>query len=401
MIYEIPDSKLEKLEKQCKRISNKGANVVFNVLEPIQIKATNNDKISIPGHKVEVEGSYKINGWEFVATIEHLDKGNIIRCINSDLEAKIPEKYQNAPAECEHCHRVRIRKDTYLVYNKAKDEWKQVGKTCLQEYTGGLDSEVCAQIASFFATCENADYFEDDFNYGFGVNKYIDAKEFKKYAYPFVKERGYHKESTVECAFDSMMGKLQYWETLENPKPATDDELKEIDEWVDTIPDDQYGYFRNGKLAWQQKYVEYRDLALIASFIGTYFKNKANKAREETNRQTTNYVGNVGDKIEINVKSIRVLYLKDNSSYSYYAISSKVYEIVDDNGNTYICDSTLNLGNAEIIKATIKGYKEYRGVKQTVIVRPKIIKEKEEEPEKLSNGEAIKALDGFLDYLDN
>lgn len=400
MVYEIPDSKLTKLEKQCNRIRNKGANITFNVLEPVKIQASNNDKVFTPGHKVEVEGSYKINGWEFVATIEHLDKGNIIRCINSELENKIPERYQNAPAECEHCHRIRSRKDTYLVYNTEKDEWKQVGKTCLQEYTGGLDAEVCAQIASFFAICEEG--YEDDFEYGWGSGKYIDAITFKKYAYPFVKERGYHKNATVSIAFDSMNGKMDYWETLANPTKATDKELEEIDKWVETIPDDQYGYFRNGKLAWQQKYVEYRDLPLIASFIGTYFKEKSNKAKEETNRQTTNYVGNVGDKIEVNIKSIRVLYIKDNSRYSYYAVASRVYEIIDDKGNTYICDSTTDLLNAEIIKATIKGYKEYKGVKQTVLTRPKVLKEKPvEEPEKVSNGEAIRSLNDFIDYLDN
>lgn len=403
MIYKIPDSKLKKLEKQCNRIRNKGANVTFQIGPKCTITASNNDKLVVPAHEVEVEGFYSINGWDFVATIEHGENGNIVRCIRNDLESSIPEKYKNAPAECEHCHRIRTRKDTYLLYNENNDDWKQVGKTCLKEYTGGLDAEVCAQINSFFSECENDSNFDADIdNYGWDSDNWIDNNYFKKCAYPIVKKLGYKKDATVEAALDALLGRGVYYNGQEEPEYATDEEIKMVDEWVNSeIDDEQFGYFRNAKLAWQKGFVEYRDLPLVASLIGTYFKNKAQKATEYQNSINTKYVGNVGDKITIDIKNARVLYIKDNSNISYYAIPSRVYEIIDTEGNTYICASTVDLLDAAKISATIKGYKDYRGTKQTVLVRPKIIETKNNSTEHQTTGEAVKALDKFIDDLDN
>ena len=405
MVYRIPDFKLNKLQKQVNHINNKGATVIFNIGEPVQIEAENRDKVFTPGHEVEVEGAYAINGWEFVATIEHTPNGNIIRAINSDLEKDIPEKYKTVGPECEHCHRIRDRKDTYLIHNDETDEWKQVGKTCLKEYTGGLDAELCAQIASVFRICDEAEGWEDDGIFNWRSDKTIPNDIFKKYVLPIIKQYGYKKDSSVETILDAINGTGVYGPYADErdrrePEIATDKDLEPINEYADSVQDDQYGYFRNAKLTWLKDYVEYRDLPLIASFIGTYFKNQNEIAQQKKNSETTKWIGKVGDKITIDIKSIRVLYTKSNREYSYYAEPSYVYEIIDSEGNTYICDTSKDLRNALSITGTIKGYKEYRGVKQTVLTRVKILSEKE--PERgMSNQEAFKALDSFIDELDN
>lgn len=404
MIYSIPDFKLKKLEKQINHIRNKGADITFNILEPIKIEAENRDKVFTSGHKVEVNGSYKINGWEFVATIEHTPNGNIIRCINDSLESKIPEKYKTTGPECEHCHKIRGRKDTYLVYNSQNDEWKQVGKTCLQDYTGGLDSETCAQIASVFRICDEAEKWDDDGLFSWDSDKTIPSIIFKQYALPIVKKKGYKKDVTVDLILDAIYKRGIYGpyadaRDREEAEMATEEELEPINEYANSVQDDQYGYFRNAKLAWLSDYVEYRDLPLIASFIGTYFKHQNELAQQKKNQETTKYVGNVGDKIEITISSCRVLYTKDNRMYSYYAEPSYVHEIIDTEGNVYICDCSKRLTDALKIRATIKGYTEYRGTKQTVLTRAKILEEKEKD-KGMSNQEAFKALDSFIDDLE-
>ena len=92
MLYNIPVTHLNKLEKQIQRIKNKGADIIFNVGPEIYV-----EDHKIPGvfhqcAEVEVEGEYKINGWEFAATIEHGENGNIIRAINNDLGRRVPER---------------------------------------------------------------------------------------------------------------------------------------------------------------------------------------------------------------------------------------------------------------------------------------------------------------------
>lgn len=408
MIYVIPDSKLSKLEKQCNRIRNKGANVTFEVGNPVMIQAVNNEDVSTPGHEVKVEGFYKIDDWEFVATIDHTPAGNIIRCINSSLESKIPEKYKTCGPECEHCHRIRNRKDTYLIYNSKTDEFKQVGKSCLREYTKGLDAELCADIASFFAVCEDADYYEDDFVFT-GQGRYVSARQFKKHAYGVVKEFGYQKEGvTVDKILASMIGRLDH-----EVKLATDEELQAITEYADSITD-EYGYMRNAKLTWAKEYLEYRDFALIASFINTYFKHLNQLTQQKVNSETTSWVGEVGQKITVEIDSYRMLFSSSTQvAYNTYSYSF-TYEIIDKEGHIFIWkashridmlrdedgDYTMEHIKPTKIKGTIKEHTEFRGKKQTVLTRCKVIEYENLKEELEGVQSARNAMNKLLDDFD-
>lgn len=91
---------------------------------------------------VEAQGIVKHDDWEFVAVIEHESAGNIVRAMKYDVQ--VPDKYFTTEPICEHCNTKRRRKDTYLIYNEVTNEFKQVGKTCLQEFTNGMDAELVA-----------------------------------------------------------------------------------------------------------------------------------------------------------------------------------------------------------------------------------------------------------------
>ena len=403
MIYQIPDSKLKKLEKMCNHIRNKGAEVTFNIKEPCFIVASNNEKVSVPGHEVEVEGFYRINDWEFIATIEHKTNGNIIRAVLDDKD--IPSKYRTCGPECEHCHRIRDRKDTYLIRNILTDEYKQVGKSCLREYTSGLDANVCAEMNAFFALVEDSGW-KDDFNISYNTNKYLDANTFKSFAYPIIKKTGYIKDVTVDKILESIYGRGE-----DEVEPIDKKELEPIDEYVESL-DASYGYLANAKVAWKQKYLEFRDLALVASFIAHYFKHLNQLEQQKHNMETTNWVGNIGDEIYIKIASYRVLFENHYEvAYHTYA-NSYTYEIIDDKGNTFIWKSSklMDLIESEEgmihikpleLKGKIKDHSEYKGTKQTVLTRCKIIKYEPLNKNIQSNRDAFKALDDLIDDLDN
>jgi hypothetical protein len=148
----------------------------------------------------------------------------------------------------------------------------------------------------------------------------------------------------------------------------------------------------NAKTAWTKEYAEYRDIALLASFVKVFLKDKSQEVVRQAQKETGNdagYVGNVGDKIVIkNLKSVRVLFIKDNSQYGYNASSSYLLELIDSEGHVYVWSTTIflrpdkdfaslgkydeALSNVESITATVKEHKEYKGVKQTVITRGKV-----------------------------
>ena len=396
MKYSIPTSKLEKLEKIIKKYQKKGAFITFQIGNKVTEKGTlyinddvhhvcNTTKIDVECVEVFVEGTYVVNGWQFVGTIEFTENGNIIRLADSSFEGKVPLKYLHTQKICEHCGKIRNRKDTYLVCN-TEGEFKQVGSSCLLDYTKGLDADECASIMSCLdqvMTLTNKDYDFKSFmgngfsSTGLGVDN---TEALKALAIGLVKTHGYKRmEDGVGTASD--LSSLFFHsfpfdieeQLYSDVKSASEEEVKKIDEYAKDYFESSNEYMRNASLAWCKKSIEYRDFGLIASFANTYLKDMQRKQEMSINR-VNEYVGNVGDKVTFKVASARVLFVKDNSLYSYYASASKVWEIVDTEGHTFKWSASYSteIRPNDTITATVKDHTEYKGLKQSIITRGKV-----------------------------
>lgn len=394
MIYSIPVNKVEKLKKIINRYRNKGANITFNLLgksikdgilriQDPKMHTFDEKKIKIECQDVEVDGSYKINDWQFVGIVEFKSSGNIIRLADSSFEGEVPDRYKHTAPVCEHCHINRARTNCYLVYNSKTDEFKQVGSTCLLDYTEGMDANTCASTMSCLEIIrtigedeyvDSDDFFGDGFNHtGYGLN----AEEVKKLAISTVKKYGYKKSdseiSTKDILSTKLLGTFKQVDGLglDAIVPASDEEVKEIDNFAENI-DDNNSYMHNAKVAWLSKDIEYRDFGFICSFVNTFLKYKEKEKQLKANQESSanEYVGEVGDKIQFTVSSARVLYIKDNSGYGYGAAPSYVWELKDSVGHTYIWSTTYDeINEGDTIKAAVKKQQEYMGIKQTIITR--------------------------------
>lgn len=91
-------------------------------------------------------------------------------------------------------------------------------------------------------------------------------------------------------------------------------------------------------------------------------------------KSTSEYIGTVGDKIQLKVKYLTQFIYHTN--YSYYGETHFIYKFSDENGNTLIWDTSscqeLKEGDSYTIKGTIKDHSEYKGDKQTVLNRCRI-----------------------------
>ena len=371
MKYIVLKKNVEKLQKKVNRIRNKGANVVFEVADkPTFIKSKKFEELYYEAYEVEAEGCYRIDGWQFVGTIEHLDSGNVIRLASSEFEGKVPERYRSCEPYCEHCNTHRNRKDTYLVHNESTGEFKMVGKQCLMSYTNGLDAAVCAELMSVVNGIDeepNEDEIDDVEAMYLGGGSYAGNSIVKNVAYEVVTESGYVPSSTYIEISNKVFGPYM---------PINHEEIKDIDEWAKGV-DANSEYMRNAKTMWFSKNpYECRDIALIASFINVYLKQKAietAKAKRAKALANSGHVGEVGKRIEFEVESCRVLYTRSNAHCSYYASDSWVYEIVDSNGNVLVWSTSCDVEKGMRFSATVKSHGEYRGVKQTTITRGKRI----------------------------
>lgn len=360
MNYSVPVRNIEALDKAMTRIGNKCAKlgIAFSyeklgtcLKEVILPKI---GAIKVEAIEVEVEGLAIINGWKFIAEIEHHETGNIV---HSSVEAE--EAWFSCEPKCEHCHTTKNRKVTYIIENES-GERKQVGKSCLMLYTNGLSAEMAAECASVYRIAQQ--YAEDyeSLSYDDGAS---DIRAFVSRSIPVIQANGYEKESF-----------FSQYEDAKGSMGAKDELVEEFLKWVaDYSPKSDYDH--NAVNAVRLGYVILRKTGrIIASFIAKWLKS-----RPVEGKPASEYVGEVGKRIAIRVSHANtqtaILYFKRFFN-GYMTIETPVYKIVDDDGNIYIYSgnalSAFCSYNGEVtIKATVKAHSEFKGEKQTVIVRPK------------------------------
>lgn len=411
MKYSIPLNKVAKLQKIFNRYIKKGANLTLDlgdeVIETgtlyVEDPATHtmiSSSIKVACREVFVNGSYQINGWDFVGTIEFTENGNIIRLADSSFEGRVPEKYLHTPKICEHCGKIRNRKDTYLIYNEETKEFKQVGSTCLLEYTKGLDANMCADMMSCLNKVASLANFDCDasafLGNGFDSTYFgLDREYALSFIIAYVRKYGYSRmidgkgtASDVWVCINGGLGDKEMTKRYASLELASKEELNAIDEFAKAHMNDDFGYMRNASLSWLKSGVEYRDFGLNASFVVSYDKEMQKEELKKAKLADKNneWVGNVGDKINVKIASMRLLYSSSYEVAWHTYANSYTYEIIDNEGHTFILKSSKGLerhldeecewvedGQPKELVATIKEHSTYNYVKQTVLTRAKVL----------------------------
>ena len=371
--------KASRIEKKCIRYGNEFSfarcGEVFR-----QVRLEDGTKMTLKFIQVEITGKAIVNDWEYIATIQHLVSGNVI---TTYFDVDIPEKYRTAPPVCEHCNIKRARNETCLIRNTKTGEIKQVGKSCLKDFTCGLDSELVAAYESFIHEAEKASEFSGLGNY----NNYWSLEDFITCAIAVTNRLGYVKQGAegvstkIDCinlyAEDYGNGSNKYArERIEylNLKADTEDNhklAKDIISWATTADTNNNSYLENLQILCKEEYISNRNLGIVCSVVTAYKKAKELIAKKEAEKKAcaeSEYVGNIGDKVEFDVVAGDVVY----STYTDYGMLY-IYKFLDANKNVYIWKSSKELeGDINKIKGTIKNHEEYNGVKQTILTRCRV-----------------------------
>lgn len=398
MQFKIYEGNIERLEKKMTRIRNKcnkyGCGFVYEqVGEEFKTLHKGTPKECVARFViVNAEGTAVINGWEFVATLEHNKEGNIVRkCKDID----IPERYYYCEQECEHCHSKRHRKDTYLVHNIETGEFKQVGSSCLCDFTGGLSAEgVAAYIELFDELIEGETPYP-----GVVIDECYDLDLLLSYTLELVSKIGY---TSSAAAYDygytstkSYIRDIWYYthngrlsrverETIEDLIEKNNLKFSdEIDPRVEAIKeyalslDESNDYEHNIKVIAKSDYVKSSQLGFAVSIIPSYLKHiereayKAKKAEEVAGlAASSEFQGTIGSRITFEVSESKTVSGYD-TPYGYVYL----HQIVDKYGNVYMWSTSNSLNGYDehyklsTITGTVKEYKEFRGVKQTWLTR--------------------------------
>lgn len=387
-IYEIFEGNMDRLEKKLTRIANKckkyGCDFRYEKVGEIfrKLKDDNGREYTARFIQIEAEGKAIINDWRFIASVEHTENGNIIKKCFYDVE--IPEKYYVSKPICDHCGSNRYRKNTYIVQNLQTGEFKQVGKSCLADFTNGISAEYAAHYISLFDTLIEGEYIEP----GYRAKNYIEIGEALRYVSETTRHFGYVKADgdrpTKYRAKDyyeadhRMAGLLQaefekeMWEVSFN---ANSDYAKEISEkalkWV--LSQEASGeYMHNLKTVCSASYVNFENFGILASLIPSYNRAIEREQRISAERNAdmkSEHIGKVGDRITILISDCRVI----TSWETQYGITA-IYKITDESGNVFTWKTSRGIvDGTKKISATIKSHNEYNGTKQTEITRCRVV----------------------------
>lgn len=367
--YLIPQENMERLEKALKKVSSKckqyDVEFSYNITGACykEVGEPNNRYIA-KFYEIEVEGTTVIANWKIIAKIEHTTNGNIISKFDDNVT--IPEVYRSIQAKCDHCNVSRIRKYTYLIQNVTTGEYKQIGKSCLLDYTKGWSAEVVASIESYLHTYEDCENIYD-FTCG---ERYINVKEYLACVVLEVKENGYRKS---EQGGESTKW-LSYKRYERGILIETDKKNAEI--IIDWLYDNENtnvsDFVHNLKVICKTEYTSIKNigyLAYLPVLRNNYLKDFEKRKKDSENRSKSEYIGTVSQKIEKKIVSIDIV-----TSYDTDFGLKFVYKMIDENGNTLIWKSTKTFDNLEkmhncTVKATIKALNEFKGEKQTELTR--------------------------------
>jgi hypothetical protein len=328
-----------------------------------------------------------IAGWQFVATIQHGDEGNVLRKA-PDFTEELPYRFRTLGQQCEHCGYQRARKDTYIIRNVDNGDYKQVGRTCLRDFLGHADPYALADWAERLSDLgrEFGD-LEDRETFGGGGVSYYSLINFMDVAAAIIRVEGWvsramaHMEheydkkpvSTSERIYTYYFDNSSYaneWRRTINI--SEQDKLLSATAliWAKSIPEDvDNDYLWNIRVISNSKAIEARSFGLAASIIAAYQRKLQRDT--ETASIVNEHVGEVGGRGLFNLTvtntreiggtygPVTIVSFKDEAGRVFKWFASGVSE--------------LEVGKTYTIRATIKAHSEYKGIKETQITRGKVV----------------------------
>ena len=392
MLFTVYASRAEEVKKHLDRLAKKAAgyNVPFAYTmgeeHPQKVRVTavgptcrEQETITtytVPAvdFEIDCEQLIKANGWTVRAKIEHGENGNIVSCFGG---WQADAEWYTAAARCDHCGTNRFRSVTFICENEA-GELKQVGRTCLKDYTG-ISPATAAMWAEVTDICnEGFDCTEEEF-VGRGLSRMYETELLLAHACDAIKEFGYRKTDAADSTRDQVMRRV-----IEGDEPSAEGKAKaekiigwllELSEKVDAgagwneVSDMERNCIPLVKSGWANpKHVG--RLAYMPVDFDKYLEQKAKEEQREAERAaaaaSSSYVGEIGKRLEVETVSASLV-----TSWETDWGVTFLYKFFDAAGNVFVwyASRCIAICDAMKIKGTVKDHSEYNGVKQTVLTR--------------------------------
>ena len=316
-----------------------------------------------------------INGWRFVASLEHVDGANIIHEVPGET---VPEMYRSRGSHCDHCRYIRQRNDTYVLRHE-DGRTMQVGSTCIKDFLGNNAAYNAALAATLISSIpELMRSIEDGFEGG-GHSDCFAISPFLQNVAACIRENGWvsrtaSKEGGATATVDVVLSN-QDWTPTEADKSLAERALL----WAEMLTDEQVNaggsnYLHNVRTVANSGVIRSRNAGIAASIIAAYQRAVGEMKRAEGKREQVNlHVGTVGKR-----DSFANAQLDYVAGYATQYGYTTVLTFVLDNGAVLVWKaSNTDLSKEDIgkrfnIVGSVKTHGDYKGRMQTYLTRCKL-----------------------------
>lgn len=399
-IYRIPEVNKNKFDEKINKLVRKANKLGVT---PIIVKCIE-EEFTEPNKEGKVYKYFvmkvtgekpTISGWTFLGSLDITEAGSIIRTVPG---VELPEEYRSiTTSRCDHCHKKINRVNHHIVQNVETKEIKVVGTTCLGDFIGTDVSRRLSYCEYILRLDEDCAEFEDIGDFSTAMS-YTSLREYlcwvamsirlggwisKKTAYEYnqVHIEPPHKISTADSALFTMYSKAN-----DKPRPNdTDiDRAENAVSWVkkelSTVARSEYEH--NLVTLVKVDYIPEKAYGLAASIIPVYYRAKGIEISKKYTKTISDYVGKEKDKIQLTATVEKAL--EFDSDYGVRCM----YRMRDEKGNVLVWWASktvyfkptnnddgvyIDVGHKILIKGTVKKLEEYRGTKQTVLTRCKVL----------------------------
>lgn len=343
--------------------------------------------------KVRVDADpVKVEGYTFIATIDHVNKsGNIVSALPG-TGVELPESYRTAKPYCAHCNSQRTRRNTYVLRCDETGEFSQIGRNCLADFIGRDPKEVAARAAWLSECLGIGGDSGDDFDgaYGMRDRRTIHLLDFLAHTAAMIRVFGWVSGAMAKASEDMRSTASRAYENMYPPKDAktgryteakkVTDEDKALAqaslEWAQGLAKKSHrsDYEHNILVIASEPYIEYKSNGLAASIVSSHLRAQEKlkiAKREAVDTANSVYVGEVGKRI--NFGKVRVIMAFSGESGGFFVHR---YKFATSDGNVLFWSASSSQGLVQgrevMLLGTVKSHDEYQGQKSTRITRCKI-----------------------------
>ena len=376
--YTIMAHRLDELEKRIRRLNKKGGNIVLDAgCERVEewTDPETNTKHSRVVVDIELDGlAPVIDGWTFIAALEWLETANVV---TSAPDTQVPEKYRLAEPICEHCGWDRKRIYTFVLRSET-GEYKQVGKTCLQDFLRSSDPGWAVNVFNLMGDLSRWAELDREECLGGGGPRGYSALRLLAVTSKVIREYGWKARSKVvgnEAATADIA--LAFLE--DNPFSELDpkdlEKATAVLDWAPTIePKSDYEHNLKTVLGdGPDGLVRYKHAGIACSGIIAY-----NRVHEQPKSKIeSTYFGEIGKRyrgVAATVNRVRYTEGMYGTTTVVSMVTPEGQELVwFASGGVKGVDEDELVGKAIKLDGTVKKHDEFRGVKQTKLNRCKIV----------------------------